>query len=230
MIFIEKNPEPIFFLLAVRKRRIHKSRMKLYLLMLPVLAAFFLSGIDAVARGGGGHESGEHGQSQQEHGQSRQGNTQRDRRDNYSYHGYYGIPGYAGDYDYQSDYPYRYQPTPEQRKTALQRIEAFFAAIFRHKRPAATQRYIAVETLKPTPNQLVAYKKERARAIATAQQKKTKLAAQWVPAENLRCVLVFDTKSHQFVGSDCYVVPELPSPGQVLKFDTVSAEFVGGGS
>ncbi len=228
MLFSSGTAESSFFLLAVRKRRIHKSEMKVYLVTLPVLAALWVSSIDASARGGGGHEGGGHESG--EHGQLQQGNTQRDRRDSYSHQDYYGIPGYAGDYDYQSNYPYKYKPTPEQRKTAFQRIEAFFAAIFHHKRPAATHRYIAVETLKPTPNQLAAYRKERARAIATAQEKKSKLAAQWVPAEHLHCVLVFDTKARQFVGSDCYVVPDLPSPGQVLKFDTVSAEFVGGGS
>ena len=49
------------------------------------------------------------------------------------------------------------------------------------------------------------------------------------PAEpsQLRCLMVFDTQSKQFVGSGCYVVTGKPSIGDVAKFDTVSAEFVG---
>jgi hypothetical protein len=49
------------------------------------------------------------------------------------------------------------------------------------------------------------------------------------PAEHsqLRCLMVFDTQAKQFVGSGCYVVTGKPSTGDVAKFETVSAEFVG---
>ncbi len=46
----------------------------------------------------------------------------------------------------------------------------------------------------------------------------------------LRCLMVFDTQTKQFVGSGCYVVASAPSIGEVEKFETVSAEFVGQGT
>jgi len=41
--------------------------------------------------------------------------------------------------------------------------------------------------------------------------------------------MVFDTQAKQFVGSGCYVVESLPTPGTVTKFESASAEFVGQG-
>ena len=46
----------------------------------------------------------------------------------------------------------------------------------------------------------------------------------------LRCLMVFDTQTKQFVGSGCYVVTSEPSIGDVEKFATVSAQFVGHGT
>jgi hypothetical protein len=42
--------------------------------------------------------------------------------------------------------------------------------------------------------------------------------------------MVFDTQAKQFVGSGCYVVTGKPSIGDVAKFETVNAEFVGQGT
>ena len=49
----------------------------------------------------------------------------------------------------------------------------------------------------------------------------------WAEPSQLRCLMVFDTQTRQFVGSGCYVVPSEPSNGKVETFETVSAEFVG---
>jgi hypothetical protein len=75
------------------------------------------------------------------------------------------------------------------------------------------QRFISVETLRPTKKQLEDYSQKR-----TAE-----------PSQ-LRSLLVFDTQTRQFVGSGCYVVPSEPSIGEVAKFETVSVEFVGQGN
>jgi hypothetical protein len=81
------------------------------------------------------------------------------------------------------------------------------------RKHAASHRYISVEALKPTNKQLEAYTKKRLPQPADPSQ--------------LRCLMVFDTQAKQFVGSGCYVVTGKPSIGDVAKFETVSAEFVG---
>jgi hypothetical protein len=150
------------------------------------------------------------------------------------YHSEYEYLEYAGngynprDSDkYFTRYPDKYVPTPKQRETALQRITAFFTAIVHHRRPASKHRYIAIETLRPTSRQLALYKVRRAAAIGEARAKKTNLAAHWVAPEQLHCLMVFDTKSLQFVGNNCYFIPNIPPDGRMLRFDTVSAEFIG---
>jgi hypothetical protein len=130
-------------------------------------------------------------------------------------------PGYAGSYD--SDY--WYTPTPEQEATAKKHVKDYLVAVQKGRRRAATHRYIAVETLRPTKKQLADYVKKRAEAKSTAGG--TQLSSRWVEPGQLRCMMVFDTQSKQFVGSGCYVVGSLPSVGTVAKFETVSAEYVG---
>ena len=121
--------------------------------------------------------------------------------------------GYAGIYD--SDYSYT--PTPEQKATAEQEVEGYLAAVKKGRKHAATQRFISVETLRPTKKQLEDYSQKR-RLPRTAE-----------PSQ-LRCLMVFDTQTRQFAGSGCYVVPSEPSIGEVTQFETVSAEFVGQGN
>jgi hypothetical protein len=128
--------------------------------------------------------------------------------------------GYAG---YDSDY--WYHPTPEQQATAQKRVKDYLVAVKKGRRRAATHRYIAVETLRPTKTQLADYVKKRAQAKSAAGG--TELSSRWVEPDKLRCMMIFDTQSKQFVGSGCYVVGSLPPVGTVAKFETVSAEYVG---
>jgi hypothetical protein len=111
--------------------------------------------------------------------------------------------------------------------TAQTRVKDYLNAVRKGRRRAATHRYIAVETLKPTKNQLEDYKKKQADAKSAAAAGGTQLSNRWVPPSQLRCVMVFDTQSKQFVGSGCYVIGSLPPAGTIAKFDTFSAEFVG---
>jgi hypothetical protein len=120
---------------------------------------------------------------------------------------------YAGIYD--SDYSYT--PTPEQQATAKQQVDDYVAAVKKDRKRAATHRYISVETLRPTKTQIEDYCKKRRLPRTTETSK-------------LRCLMVFDTQTRQFVGSGCYVVQGEPPIGEVTKFETVSAEFVGQGN
>jgi hypothetical protein len=159
----------------------------------------------APARGGsGGMGSGPSG-----YGQSNDGH----------YLSPFWSPGYPGPGSYDVGYTYTYTPSPEQQSTARRRINDYLVAVHKGQRRAASRRYISVETLRPTKAQSQDYLKKRA-------QGKTRVAD---PAQ-LRCLMVFDTQTKQFVGSGCYVVESLPTPGAVTKFESTSAEFVGQGA
>jgi hypothetical protein len=101
--------------------------------------------------------------------------------------------------------------------TAQEQVQDYLLAVKKGRKHAATHRYISVETLRPTKKQLEDYtKKQRPQRSAEPSQ--------------LRCLMVFDTQTKQFAGSRCYVVTGQRSIGEVDKFETVSAEFVGHGS
>jgi hypothetical protein len=125
-------------------------------------------------------------------------------------HPFYSFPYPAGNYDPA----YSYTPTPEQRARAQQQVQAYLLAVKKHRKRAASHRYISVETLRPTKKQLEDFTRKQ-------------LPARRVEPAQLRCLMVFDTQSREFVGSGCYVVSGEPSAGAVTKFETVSAEFVG---
>jgi hypothetical protein len=119
--------------------------------------------------------------------------------------------GLAGIYD--SDYSYA--PTAEQQAYAEQQVKKYFAAVKKHQKHLATHRYISVETFKPTKKQLADYSKRQRQPAAASQ---------------LHCLMVFDTQTAQFVGAGCYVVAHEPTVGEVGKFETANAEFVGEGT
>ena len=176
----------------------------------------FSSGSLAHGNGGGGNNNGGHMSGQNNDG-NRSGQWGRYRDPFWSP----WYPGYAGTYD--SDYSYT--PTPEQAATAKKRVNDYLVAVQKGRRRTAARRYIAVETLRPTKKQLADYQKKRAEARSTAGG--TQLSNRWVEPGQLRCMMVFDVQSKQFVGSGCYVIPSLPPAGTVAKFDTLSAEYVG---
>jgi hypothetical protein len=132
-------------------------------------------------------------------------------------------PGYQGIYDSS----YWYTPTPEQQAAAQKEARAYLDAIRKGKKRASTHRYIAVRTLRPTKKQLQDYLNKRAAAKSAAANSNTQLSNRWVDPSQLRCVMVFDTQSKQFVGSGCYVIASSPPMGTTAKFDTITAEFVG---
>jgi hypothetical protein len=134
-------------------------------------------------------------------------------RDRYSYSGIYFRPPYGAYGVSYYDADYCYTPTAEQMATAQEQVQDYLLAVKKGRKHAAAHRYISVEALRPTKKQLKVYTKKQLPKPAEPSQ--------------LRCLMVFDTQSKQFVGSGCYVVTGRPSIGDVAKFDTVSAEFVG---
>jgi hypothetical protein len=123
------------------------------------------------------------------------------------------FPYHAGIYD--SDYSYT--PTTEQQLGAKQQVEAYLLAVKKRRKHAATHRYISVETLRPTKKQVEDFTRKQP-------------PSRRVEPARLRCLMVFDTQTREFVGSGCYVVSSEPSAGEVAQFETVSAEFVGHGT
>ena len=137
--------------------------------------------------------------------------------DRYCYSGIYFGPPYAAYGVRYYDADYCYTPTAEQMATAQQQVQDYLLAVKKGRKPAATHRYISVETLRPTKKQLEDYAKKQ-------------LPQRPAQPSQLRCLMVFDIQSKQFVGSGCYLVTGTPSIGDVEKFETVSAEFVGQGT
>jgi hypothetical protein len=109
---------------------------------------------------------------------------------------------------------YSYTPTSEQQATAKQQVASYLLAVKKGRKHPATHRYISVETLRPTKKQLEEFTRKQA-------------SIPRVEPTQLRCLMVFDTQTREFVGSGCYVVDTTPLAGEVAKFETVSAEFVG---
>ncbi|MBV9997990.1 MAG: hypothetical protein JO015_02645 [Verrucomicrobia bacterium] len=165
-----------------------------------VVAGLFACSPPCLARGGGGGENRGH--------------------DYYHYNPSSGYSSYQGSYD---SAPYPYTATPEQQEVAKKRVTAYYAAIRKGRRRPARHRYIAVETLRPTKKQREEY--FRKRLAAKGGQGGT--ASKTGDAGQLRCLMVFDTQKQQFVGSNCYLIENLPSAGTVTQFESVGAEYVG---
>jgi len=77
-------------------------------------------------------------------------------------------------------------------------------------------------------------KEKKAAQTASAASKKKKsryIAVQTVKEENSKGasqVMIFDTQSNQVVGNNVYDLKSSPKVGQTSKFDTYTAEYVGG--
>jgi hypothetical protein len=136
-------------------------------------------------------------------------------------------PWYPGAGSYGAAYPYSYAPSSEQKATAQTCVDDYFTAVRKGRRHAATHRYLAVQTLRPTKKQREDYLEKKTEAVATAKAKGVPMSAHWVEPTQLRCLMVFDTQSKQYVGSGCYVIGSLPAINEVVKFETFPAEFVG---
>lgn len=120
-----------------------------------------------------------------------------------------------------------YKFSPQQASDAEMQVQRYSIAVQRGKRAPVKQRYIAVQTLDPDHKQLEAYAKQRAAEKVLDDAQGRSLSPQSVGKDKLHCLMVFDTVSEQFVGSDCYVVSALPAEEQLVTLESVTAEFVG---
>ena len=184
-----------------------------------LLAGSFAFGSISFAAGRG------RGSSEHEHEHHQNWGHHRYRYDWYEYGPWY--PGYAG---YNANYPFAYAATTEQQTEAKKCVRNYYASTGKNKRRVAKKRYIAVQTLRPSKRQLADYEQKRREAATAVQSAQEQLSARWVPPGSLKCVMIFDTQTEQFVGSNCYAVGTLPSIGDVVKFETFTAEFVGQGT
>jgi hypothetical protein len=120
--------------------------------------------------------------------------------------------------------------SPAQASIAQVHIKHYLTAVAYGHRPQPRNRFVAIKTLPPNKKQAAAYIKKRQAAAAAAAAKNEALPQKWVEPSNLKCVMIFDTQSKQFVGTVCYVIGSEPPIGEIAHFDTMSAEFVGTGS
>jgi hypothetical protein len=118
------------------------------------------------------------------------------------------------------------KPTPEQQAVAQTNVQKALSPSKKAGRPIPKSRYIAVQTLDPVVKQKLTYVSKKTKAAIEAEQNGQKLPASWVDTDQLRCLMVFDTQSKEFVGTGCYVVGSLPDDGQLVEFESVTAEFV----
>jgi hypothetical protein len=116
-----------------------------------------------------------------------------------------------------------YKATTHQTQLADRRATAAFAQFSVEEKSSLQRsgiRYLAVRTADPTPAQWT--------EIRSDMQKPTSRYSgpRKVP-EKVYCVMIWDTKSQELVGTDCYAVLKLPPPGELARFDTYTAQYVG---
>ena len=108
----------------------------------------------------------------------------------------------------------RHQATQRQRQIAEQR-----ARIAQAKLHAQRQREAAAA--KKSGRRYVAKKRPRYLAVDTEKNQETAPGAK-------KAVMIWDTQSEQIVGNNVYDVESTPAIGQTARFETYSAEYVGG--
>ena len=115
---------------------------------------------------------------------------------------------------------------PAQQAAAQNLSNQYFSQVASGKKARPGRHYVALQTLDPNDKQRGKYTKTREAAQKTAESKGEPLGSGWADASQLHCVMVFDVVTHESVGTDCYVVAELPKVGDIFTYDTFPAEFV----
>jgi hypothetical protein len=116
-----------------------------------------------------------------------------------------------------------YKATPHQTQLADQRATVAFKQFSTQQKKALTEsgtRYLAVRTADPTPAQWTEIRKDM-------QKPGSLYSAPRMAPEKIYCVMIWDTQSGEIVGADCYAVLKLPATGELARFDTYTAQFVG---
>ena len=116
--------------------------------------------------------------------------------------------------------------TPAQQTAAQNLSNQYFSQVASGKKARPGRRYVALQTLDPNAKQRAKYLKTREAAQKKAESNGEPLGAGWADASQLHCIMVFDVVTHESVGTDCYVVAEMPKVGDIFTYDTFPAEFV----
>jgi hypothetical protein len=116
--------------------------------------------------------------------------------------------------------------TPAQQAVAKNLSNRYFAEVASGKKARPARRYVALQTFDPNEKQRGKYVQTRAAAKQKAESKGETLGSGWAEPSNLHCIMVFDVVTHESVGTNCYVVGDLPKIGGVETYDTFPAEFV----
>jgi hypothetical protein len=116
-----------------------------------------------------------------------------------------------------------YKATSPQTELADQRATAAFARFSTEEKSSLQRsgvRYLAVRTAGPTPVQWTEIRRDMQRPTSRYSGPRK------VP-EKIYCVMIWDTQSQEIVGTDCYAVLKLPPAGELARFDTYTAQYVG---
>lgn len=116
-----------------------------------------------------------------------------------------------------------YKATPQQIHLADQRATTSFSRFSPQQKKTFKEsgtRYLAVRTADPTPAQRTEIRKNMEKPGSLYSGKKA------APSK-VYCVMIWDTQTREVVGTDCYAVISLPTPGTVAHFDTYTAQYVG---
>ena len=116
-----------------------------------------------------------------------------------------------------------YRATPQQVRLADQRATDTFDQLSLQDRDAfkkSETRYLAVRTSDPTPTQ-------RAEIRRNMKKPGSKYFGATKAPGRIYCVMIWDTQSREIVGTDCYAVLDLPTPGTLVRLDTFTAQYVG---
>jgi hypothetical protein len=116
-----------------------------------------------------------------------------------------------------------YKATSHQTELADQRATAAFAKFSPEEKSSLQRsgvRYLAVGTADPTPAQWTEIR-------ADMEKPTSRYGGPRRIPEKIYCVMIWDTQSQGIVGTDCYAVLKLPPAGELARFDTYTAQYVG---
>jgi hypothetical protein len=116
--------------------------------------------------------------------------------------------------------------TTAQQAAAQNLSNQYFSQVASGKKARPGRRYVALQTLDPNEKQRAKYEKTRIAAQKKAESEGEPLGSGWADASQLHCIMVFDVATRESVGTDCYVVADLPKIGDFATYDTFPAEFV----
>jgi hypothetical protein len=116
-----------------------------------------------------------------------------------------------------------YKATPHQVQLADERASAAFNRFSAQEKKALEEsgtRYLAVQTADPSPAQWTEIRRDM-------QKPGSRYSGPSKAPDRIYCVMIWDTQSGEIVGTDCYAVLKLPAAGEVARFDTYTAQYVG---